>query len=158
MTQTIAEKVSLYDQDLNLWLERAIAQLKIGDLKSLDIENLIEELEGLAGRDRRELKERLTTLLEHLLKRCYVNMPDCYDGWEETINRTRNAIADIFAQSPSLKNYVNSPELFQKAFADALKVVRKNKGYSRVDFPNVWQFSYDTHSLLNVDFWEITEK
>ena len=59
MTQAIAEKVSLYDQDLNLWLERAIAQLKTGDLKSLDIENLIEELEGLAGRDRREVVNRL---------------------------------------------------------------------------------------------------
>lgn len=158
MTQTIAAKKSLYEQDLNLWLETAIAQLKSRDLQDLDIDNLIEELEGLAGRDRRELKERLTTLLEHLLKRCYVNKPDCYDSWEETINRTRNAIADILAQSPSLKNYVNSPELFQKAFADALKVVKKNKGYSRVDFPDVWQFSYDIYPLLNVDFWEITEK
>ena len=32
MTQTIARKISLYDQDLNLWLETAIAQLKAGDL------------------------------------------------------------------------------------------------------------------------------
>ena len=48
MTQTIATTKSLYEQDLNLWLETAIAQLKAGDLKSLDIENLIEELEGLA--------------------------------------------------------------------------------------------------------------
>ncbi|WP_141211893.1 DUF29 domain-containing protein [Pseudanabaena sp. SR411] len=72
MTQTIAQKNSLYDRDLNLWLETAIAQLKAGDLKSLDIENLIEELEGLAGRDRWELKTRLATLIEHLLKRCYV--------------------------------------------------------------------------------------
>ena len=62
MTQTIAAKKPLYEQDLNLWLETAIAQLKSRDLQYLDIDNLIEELEGLAGRDRRELKERLTTL------------------------------------------------------------------------------------------------
>jgi len=154
MTQTIAARKSLYEQDLNLWLETAIAQLKSRNLQDLDIDNLVEELEGLAGRDRRELKERLTTLLEHLLKRCYVNMPDCYDGWEETINRTRNAIADILAQSPSLRNYFGSPELFQKAFADALKVVRKNKCYSRVNFPDVWQFSCDVEDILNIDFWE----
>ena len=55
MTQTIASRKSLYEQDLNLWLETAIAQLKTGDLQNLDIDNLIEELEGLAGRDRREL-------------------------------------------------------------------------------------------------------
>ena len=153
MTQTIAARKSLYEQDLNLWIETAIAQLKSRDLQDLDIDNLIEELEGLSGRDRRELKERLTTLLEHLLKRCYVNMPDCYDGWEENINRTRNAIADILAQSPSLRNYFSSPELFQKAFADALKVVRKNKGYSRVNFPDIWQFSCGVEDILNIDFW-----
>ena len=72
MTQTIAARKSLYEQDLNLWLETAIAQLKSGDLQNLDVENLVEELEGLAGRDRRELKSRLATLIEHLLKRCYV--------------------------------------------------------------------------------------
>jgi len=85
MTQAIGEKTSLYDCDLNLWLETAIAQLKAGDLKSLDIENLIEELEGLAGRDRRELKSRLSTLIEHLLKRCYVKSEYDYAGWVETI-------------------------------------------------------------------------
>ena len=67
--------------------------------------------------------------------------------------RLNLAIADILSQSPSLKNYVSSPELFQKAFADSLKVVRKNEDYSRVDFPDVWHFSYDIYSLLNVDFW-----
>ncbi|HBC42843.1 MAG TPA: hypothetical protein DCZ88_13375 [Pseudanabaena sp.] len=55
MTQTIASRKSLYEQDLNLWLETAIKQLKTGDLQNLNVENLIEELEGLAGRDRREL-------------------------------------------------------------------------------------------------------
>lgn len=54
MTQAIVKKSSLYELDLNLWLETAIAQLKTGDLQNLDVENLIEELEGLAGRDRRE--------------------------------------------------------------------------------------------------------
>jgi hypothetical protein len=46
MTQTIA-KQTLYDTDLNLWLETVITQLRSGDLQNVDIENLIEELEGL---------------------------------------------------------------------------------------------------------------
>ncbi len=55
MTQALPKpsKTSLYDHDLNLWLKEAIAQLKAGDFQNLDIENLVEELEGLAGRDRR---------------------------------------------------------------------------------------------------------
>ena len=155
MTQTIAKKISLYDQDLNLWLETVIAQLKSGSLENLDIENLVEELEGLAGRDRRELRRRLSTLLEHLLKRCYVESEYDYAGWEITIDRTRFEIIGILSQSPSLRNYVNSDELFGEAFTLALRTVRKNQGYKNVDFPNNWKFSRDIDDILNVDFWEI---
>ncbi len=155
MTQTIAKKISLYDQDLNLWLETAIAQLKSGSLENLDIENLVEELEGLAGRDRRELRRRLSTLLEHLLKRCYVKSEYDYAGWEITIDRTRFEIIGILSQSPSLKNYINSDELFEEAFALALRTVRKNQGYKNVDFPDKWEFSRDVDEILNIDFWEV---
>ena len=154
MTQTIEQKITLYDRDLNLWLEEAIAKLKAGDFQSLDVENLIEELEGLAGRDRRELKRRLTTLIEHILKRCYVKSEYDYAGWVVTIVRTRNDIQDILEQSPSLRGYINSPELFQKAFDDALKVVKAHPDYKSVNFPKIWQFSRDIDAILNLDFWE----
>ena len=105
MIQTVEQKTALYDRDLNLWLEEAIAKLKAGDFQNLDVANLIEELEGLAGRDRRELKRRLTTLIEHILKRCYVKSEYDYAGWVVTVVRTRNNIQDILEQSPSLKSY-----------------------------------------------------
>ena len=56
MTQALPKpsNTSLYDRDLNLWLETAIARLKAGNFHNLDVENLVEELEGLAGRDGRE--------------------------------------------------------------------------------------------------------
>ena len=154
-TQTIDQKITLYDRDLNLWLEEAIAKLKAGDFQNLDVENLIEELEGLAGRDKRELENRLTTLLEHLLKRIYVKSEYDYAGWVRTINRTRMEIYKILRQSPSLKNYANSPELFQDAFDDALKLMRSDPDYKSVNFPNKWQFSRDIDDMLNVDFWEV---
>lgn len=58
MTQTISQKTSLYDRDLDLWLETAIAQLKAGDFHNLDVENLIEELEDLSGSNKREIEHR----------------------------------------------------------------------------------------------------
>jgi hypothetical protein len=70
MTQTIAPPSTLYERDLNLWLGDAIAKLNAGDFQNLDVENLIEELEGLAGRDRREVSNRLKRLIEHILKLC----------------------------------------------------------------------------------------
>jgi len=156
--QILPQKTLLYKQDLNLWLEQAIAQLKSGQLKELDIENLIEELEGLAGRDRRELKNRLTTLLEHLLKRCYVESEYDYAGWQITIIRNRIEIENILEQSPSLKHYLNSPELFENAYNSALRLVRAESDYKSVNFPNSWQFGSDIDAILSVDFWELSEK
>ncbi|AFY74611.1 protein of unknown function DUF29 [Synechococcus sp. PCC 7502] len=134
-----------------------IAQLKARDLENLDIENLIEELEGLAGRDRRELKNRLTTLLEHLLERCHVKSEYAYAGWQGTIARTRVEIENILEQSPSLKNYINSPELFDDALKNALRIVRAESGYKSVDFPDTWQFRKDIDSILNINFWELNQ-
>jgi hypothetical protein len=104
---------SLYDRDLNLWVEHTLAQLKARDFNNLDLENLIEELEGLAGRDRRELKNRLGELLEHILKRTYVSMPENYRGWLESINKQRITLRDLLEQSPSLKPYFS--QIFDKA-------------------------------------------
>jgi hypothetical protein len=150
MTQGMV-KQTLYDTDLNLWLETVISQLRSGDLQNVDIENLIEELEGLAGRDRREVISRLKTLIEHLLKRCYVNMPNEFRGWEVTIRTQRFELEQILEQSPSLKRYFI--ESFDKCFKFALQEVRDE--YSQYPFPNTWQFNHDIDSILSTKFWEI---
>ena len=148
MTQTIEQKIKLYDRDLNLWLEEAIAKLKAGDFQNLDVENLIEELEGLAGRDRRELNRRLTTLIEHILKRCHVNLSEFYGNWEITIIRQQNELTTLLEQSPSLQSHFL--QVFDRAFNTALKLVRLE--YHEANFPNVWQFSPDPKKLLNWNF------
>ncbi len=149
MTQAITPPLTLYDRDLNLWLEEAIAKLKTGDFHNLDVENLIEELEGLAGRDRRELESRLTRLIEHILKRCYVNLPECYRGWEITIVNQRAELTTLLEQSPSLKSYFS--QVFDRAFDTAIKLVKLE--YPDTNFSAVWQFSRNIDSLLTIDFW-----
>ena len=144
------QQQSLYESDLNLWLEQTIAQLKVGDLPNLDITNLIEELEGLAGRDRRELESRLERLLEHILKRCYVDLPDCHRGWVVTILHQRSELRKILKQSPSLKRVFS--DAFAESFSTALSIVRIE--YIQTNFPNTWQFSQDIDAVLNANFWE----
>jgi len=150
MTQTIAPPLTLYERDLNLWLGEAIAQLKVGDFHNLDVENLIEELEGLAGRDRREIDSRLITLIEHILKRCYIYMPDCFGGWQNTIITQRDELTLILEQSPSLKRYFL--ERFDRNFSVALRKV--TDAYPNHKIPHTWQFSLDINMILNVKFWE----
>lgn len=144
------QQQSLYESDLNLWLEQTIAQLKVGDLPNLDITNLIKELKGLAGRDRRELESRLERLLEHILKRCYVDLPDCYRGWVVTIMHQRSELRKILRQSPSLKRVFS--DSFPESFLTALSIVRIE--YIQTNFPNTWQFSQDIDAILSINFWE----
>ncbi|ELS33398.1 MULTISPECIES: DUF29 domain-containing protein [Pseudanabaena] len=150
MTQAMV-KQTLYDTDLNLWLETVISQLRSGDLQNVDIENLIEELEGLAGRDKREVASRLKTLIEHILKRCYLDMPNEFRGWEVTIRTQRFELEQILEQSPSLKRHFI--DNFDKCFKVALQNVRGE--YSQYPFLDTWQFSRDVDSILTAKFWKI---
>ena len=149
MTQAIT-KLSLYDRDQHLWLEEAIAKLKVGDFQGLDTLNLIGELEIVAGRDRAEIESRLGVLLAHLLKRLYVQSEYDYRGWEITIREQRRHLKIALQQSPSLKRFF--VEAFDRAWQDALIEVRED--YPQVAFPDRWQFSQDVEILLTQRFWE----
>jgi hypothetical protein len=142
--------ISLYEQDYLLWIEDTIHKLQTRDIKGLDFDNLIEEIESLGRSDKRELESRLRELLEHILKRTYVNVPECYRGWVESIDKQRIALEQLLAESPSLKPYFN--QVFDKSYANTLKIVRR--GYPQCEFPDTWPFSCDIEAMLNVDFWE----
>lgn len=87
MTQ-IPAKTPLYNQDFCLWVDATVAKLRAGEFGTVDWEHLIEEVEALAKRDRRELESRLRVLMSCLLKRVYVKSPEDYRGWENTIKDT----------------------------------------------------------------------
>ncbi|AFZ58842.1 DUF29 domain-containing protein [Anabaena cylindrica FACHB-243] len=149
MTQTQIA-VSLYEQDYLLWIEDIVNKLRNRDIEGLDFENLIEEIEDLGRSDKRELESRLRELLEHILKRKYVNMPDCYRGWVESIDKQRIGIRKLLKDSLSLKPYFS--QVFDEAYEDTLKIVRR--GYPQCKFPDIWPFSRDLEAMLNVDFWD----
>ncbi|OIP70124.1 MAG: hypothetical protein AUK48_13950 [Oscillatoriales cyanobacterium CG2_30_44_21] len=149
MTQAIAPPTNLYDRDLDLWLEMSIIQLKAGDFQNLDIDNLIDELEGLSGSNKREIESRLIRLIEHILKRCYVDMPDCYRGWEVTIINQRDKLKRLLRQSPSLKRHFL--QSFDESFDTALEIVKTE--YDCITFPETWQFSSEVETMLSLKFW-----
>jgi Domain of unknown function DUF29 len=142
--------VSLYDHDFLLWTKDTAKKLKAKDFEQLDLENLIEEIEDLGRSQKKELKSRLLVLLEHLLKRLYVNSPDNHRGWEITINEQRRQLELEIEDSPSLKTIWD--ESFSAAWRIALKGVRKD--YPQVTFPDTWIYSYDIDSMLDCDFWK----
>jgi Domain of unknown function DUF29 len=148
MTQTTSK--TLYDADFALWIEETVNQLKSRNFNEVDWENLIEEVESLGKKDRRELASRLTTLFEHALKRCYVPLSDCYRGWEVTISRTQQELNLILKDSPSLRNYFW--QVSDECYQNALKNVRKEYD---TEFPDDYLFTGDVDSLLTEDFWRL---
>jgi Domain of unknown function DUF29 len=148
MTQIVTQS-KLYARDFVAWCEDTVAKLKTSRFAEIDINSLIEEIEGLAGRDKRELKNRLRVLLNHLLKRIYLQSSDDYRGWELTIREQRRQILDLLEQSPSLGNYL--VEVFAKCWEDALTDARED--YPTVQFPDAWMFSQDIDALLRQKLW-----
>ena len=110
---------NLYDSDYQLWLESTINQLRRGDFQAVDWPNLLEELADLGKNNRRALKSLLTRLLEHLLKLTYWQSQRDYNqaGWKKEIRNFRLQIADLLADSPSLKSYLR--EILAKCYLDA---------------------------------------
>lgn len=147
MTQTVSQ-ISLYEQDILRWAEETAAKLRARDFDSLDLENLVEEVESLGIAQRHQLLSRLTTLIEHMLKRMYVDMPNEYNGWERTVRNQQTELEILLKQAPSLK--ARWDIAFGEAWTIALKKVKKE--YKTFTFPNDWQGDRDIDTILDIEF------
>jgi Domain of unknown function DUF29 len=100
--------MSDYDTDLLTWSERQAALLRrraAGELvndAAIDWSNVAEEIESVGRSERRELRNRLARLLQHLLKWRY--QPEHRSrSWRTTIATQRREIEALLADSPSLR-------------------------------------------------------
>ena len=110
---------ALYAQDFCLWVEQAITLLREGNLKELDLENLLEEIEDMGSSQKSALEINLEVILMHLLK--YKYQPNKRsNSWRYTIIEHRRRIYKAFKNSPSLKRHFL--EEFAEAYAGARKL------------------------------------
>jgi hypothetical protein len=147
---TLATRKKRYDQDFALWVEETVKLLKSAEFSQVDWENLIDEVESLGKSQRKSVRSYLLRLLEHLLKRRYVLMSDCYRGWEIEIRNFRQRLQFELEDSPSLKNYLL--EILDQSYDMALENVKDS--YPDAEFPNFYPFSREINELLTQKFWE----
>ncbi|MEL6138331.1 MAG: DUF29 domain-containing protein [Cyanobacteria bacterium J06626_23] len=114
---------SLYDIDFQCWIDQTVEQLKTHDFGSLDLENLIEEIESLGKLDKRAVSSYLRRLCEHLLKiECWeLERETCFRGWRIEVQNFRLQIRDILKDNPGLKNYLKSN--FAEEYRDGRKLL-----------------------------------
>ncbi len=138
----------LYDQDFYAWANQQASLLRAGKLAEADIENIAEEIESMGKSEKRELKNRLSILLLHLLKWQY--QPEHRSAsWQATIRVQRRDLADHMLDNPSLNAVL--PQAIEQAYGNAVIEAAVETNLLETTFPETCAWSFD--QIVNPDFW-----
>ena len=129
---------SLYNTDFYAWTQEQANLIKAKAFNSLDINNLIEEVQSMGAREKNELKSRLTVLLMHLLKWKYQPLYQS-NSWRATILEQRLSIQDVIEDNPSLKPQINDYQI--RAYKHARLLARQETGLTLKTFPDICEWS-----------------
>ncbi len=140
----------LYEQDFFAWTLEQAKLLKSGQLNELDIKNLIEEVETMGRSEKRELDNRMTVLIMHLLK--WQFQPN-FQGksWLITLKNQRKALLKVLKDSTSLQRFLENEEWLQEIWTDAVDDAVLETGYTADMFPSapIWTIE----QMLNSEFF-----
>jgi Domain of unknown function DUF29 len=138
---------NLYETDFYAWTVEQAKLLTEGDLKNLDIVNLVEEVESLGKQQRQELRNRLGVLIGHLLKWNY--QPERRGkSWRVTIREQRREILILLKENPSLKPYLE--EAIAHAYESGLDLAVRETPLDYPDFPA--DCPYTMSQIFDSDF------
>jgi hypothetical protein len=139
-TDAAEMSASLYDRGFYAWANEQAALLRTGGLAAADIENIAEEIESLARRERRELTELLAVLLTHLL--IWRASPERRGrNLLLTILLQRRRTARLMGDSGSLRSELG--EILPDAYESALLVAQRETDLPEAAFPAESPWSYD---------------
>lgn len=139
---------NLYETDYYAWVNQQLELIRSGQFHKADIENLLDEIEDMSKKIKRELESRLKVLLMHLLKWQY--QPDRRGAsWEITIKGQRRDLNKLLSQNPSLKHKLD--EAIANAYEEAVYYAHIETGYPEEDFPPSCIWSFD--QFMDSSFW-----
>lgn len=152
----MTELSKLYDTDYAAWARCTADLLRARHYEALDIVHLLEELDDMGKSEQRELENRLTILIAHLLKWQY-QLPRLserwreFDGrsWRSTIIEQRDRLAKRLAKSRGLSAKLSA--MIEEAYADATRLASKECGLPIGTFPP--SCPYHEQQLLDDDFF-----
>lgn len=110
----------LHDRDFNLWIEQVKSALSNRDLRNMDWDNLIDEIDDMGKSEKRSLESYLERLVEHILKLQYWHQhrDRNYKHWQVEVVNFRNRIKRLLKRSPSLKRYME--EIYVEVYQDVV--------------------------------------
>ena len=147
-TDTKARANELYEADFYAWTQEQAKLLRERRWNDLDLENLVDEVEGVGSSEKREIRNRLVVLMAHLLK--WKFQPGRRgSSWTDTIFEQRGQLADILESSPSLRSFFKK-QIGSRYVGGRLKA-SKDTGIAVRLFPEECPFTAE--QLLDPEFW-----
>lgn len=136
-----------YDTDFLVWNSTQIELLRSKQFDRLDLENIIEELESMARKERRGFQHRIEKLVMHLLK-CKVQPKRISGSWLGTIREQRHRISLLMKEMPSLRPTLEYHML--KSYPHVVARAADETRLPRSDFPTTMPFTKE--QLLDPDY------
>ncbi len=143
-TRVRAAARDLYERDVYAWSSEQAALLRARRFVDLDLEHVILEIEDVGGSLYREVRSRMRTVMEHLLKLEHSPAVEPHAGWESTIRAARADIADDL--TPSLRPRIEQSldRFYEVARAEASASLRKHgEGTAADALPETCPYSFD---------------
>jgi hypothetical protein len=133
-------QVITYQNDFYGWLTATSRLIREGRFSEVDAAHVAEELEGMGRAEKREMINRLTVLLTHLLKWQYQPARRSR-SWQNTLAVQRSDLCDLLEDSPSLQYEIAAA--LPKAYAKALLLVEEETGLEVGSLPAASPYSFD---------------
>lgn len=141
-------KTDLYYKDLVAWADEQALLLKQKRWSELDLGNLIEEVQDVAGKYRDALESQLTRLLMYLLKWQY--QPEKRTkSWSDSIRDARKQISRLIRKHPSLA--VHPEMVLIECYLDARVDAADETGLRLKTFPLLCPYDLESE-VFNSEF------
>jgi Domain of unknown function DUF29 len=134
----------LYESDVYAWSNEQAALLRARRFADLDLEHVISEIEEVGGSLYREVRARVRTVIEHLLKLEHSPAPEPRAGWEKTIRTARADLADDLTPSLRPRIETNLARFYQAARIEAAESLREHGEHAVADaLPQTCPYTLD---------------
>lgn len=146
LTQSLQD---LYEEDFVLWIDQTAETIRQRDIKNLDWENLLTEIEALGREQRNKVESYLIPIIKHLLLYQYWHSEKdyCRQGWAEEIDNFRIEL-EILLRSKTLYNHGVS--ILERSYEKAKRSALRKTGFPPKTFPD--QCPYSFAEIINFEF------
>jgi hypothetical protein len=150
-TKLKAKPAELYEADFYVWALAQADLLRARRFEALDLENLIEEVEGLADTRLAAVLSNAAEVIEHLLKLQHSPATDPRNSWRASVREHRRRL--WIESTPRLTQILADrlPELYARARDDAAAGMRDHGEHAAADaLPAACPYSLDQ---ITGDWW-----